>query len=112
MIIGSHVAMKAPKMLAGSAKEAHSYEANAMMIFTGAPQNTRRKDISEMNIEEGQRLLKLYGIRERAIKRARDLEALLNIRKEQDVELEFNILVRKIHKLDNEIFEAERKLQR
>lgn len=59
-------------------------------------------------------LLKLYGMRERAIKRARDLEALLNIRKEQDVELEFkfNILVRKIHKLDNEIFEAERKLQR
>ena len=45
-------------------------------------------------------LLKLYGMRERAIKRARELEALLNIRKEQDVELEFkfNILVRKIHK--------------
>lgn len=60
------------------------------------------------------KLLKLYGMRERAIKRARELEALLNIRKEQDVELEFkfNILVRKIHKLDNEIFEAERKLQR
>lgn len=58
-------------------------------------------------------LLKLYGMRERAIKRARELEALLNIRKEQDVELEFkfNILVRKIHKLDNEIFEAERKLR-
>ncbi|KRO00502.1 endonuclease IV [Companilactobacillus kimchiensis] len=54
--------MKAPNMLAGSAKEAHSYGANAMMIFTGAPQNTRRKDVSEMNIEEGQRLLKLYGI--------------------------------------------------
>ena len=53
-------------------------------------------------------------MRERAIKRARELEALLNIKKEQDVELEFkfNILVRKIHKLDNEIFEAERKLQR
>lgn len=62
MIIGSHVAMKDPNMLVGSAKEAHSYNANAMMIFTGAPQNTRRKDISEMNIEEGQRLLKLYGI--------------------------------------------------
>lgn len=62
MIIGSHVAMKAPKMLAGSAIEAKSYDANAMMIFTGAPQNTRRKDISEMNIEEGKRLLKLYGI--------------------------------------------------
>lgn len=40
-------------------------------------------------------LLKLYGMRERALKRARDLEALLNIRKERDVEIEFDILVRK-----------------
>ncbi|MFD1471240.1 deoxyribonuclease IV [Companilactobacillus mishanensis] len=62
MIIGSHVAMKAPNMLVGSAKEAHSYDANAMMIFTGAPQNTRRKDVSEMKIPEGQALLKEYGI--------------------------------------------------
>jgi apurinic endonuclease (APN1) len=62
MIIGSHVAMKAPKMLVGSAEEAHSYGANAMMIFTGAPQNTRRKDVSEMKIPEGQKLLKEYGI--------------------------------------------------
>ena len=56
-------------------------------------------------------LLKLYGTRERALKRARDLEALLNIRKERDVEMEFDILVRKIHKLDDKIFETERKLQ-
>ncbi|MGR3741743.1 deoxyribonuclease IV [Companilactobacillus sp. DQM5] len=60
--IGSHVGMKAPKMLAGSAIEAHSYDANSMMIFTGAPQNTRRKDISELNIDEGSRLIKEYGI--------------------------------------------------
>lgn len=57
-------------------------------------------------------LLKLYGMRERALKRARDLEVLLNIRKERDVEIEFDILVRRIHKLDDEIFKAERKLQR
>lgn len=56
-------------------------------------------------------LLKLYGMRERALKRVRDLESLLNIRKERDVEIEFDILARKIHKLDDEIFEAERKLQ-
>lgn len=56
-------------------------------------------------------LLKLYGMRERALKRVRDLEALLNIRKERDVEMEFDILVRKIHKLDDKIFETERKLQ-
>lgn len=60
--IGSHVGMKAPDMLVGSSKEAHSYEANAMMIFTGAPQNTRRKDISEMKISEGLELAKEYEI--------------------------------------------------
>lgn len=60
--IGSHVKMKAPDMLVGSAKEAHDYDANSMMIFTGAPQNTRRKDISEMNIENGRKLITDYGI--------------------------------------------------
>lgn len=60
--IGSHVGMKSPDMLAGSAKEAHSYDANAMMIFTGAPQNTRRKDVSEMNIPKGEKLISEYGI--------------------------------------------------
>lgn len=62
MIIGAHVAMKAPKMLIGSAEEAHSYDADTMMIFTGAPQNTRRKDVSEMRIPEGKELLQKYGI--------------------------------------------------
>ena len=42
MIIGSHVQMKAPDFLAGSVKEALSYEANALMLYTGAPQNTKR----------------------------------------------------------------------
>ena len=36
MILGSHVSMSSPKMLLGSAEEAVSYGANAMMIFTGA----------------------------------------------------------------------------
>ncbi|WP_297994114.1 hypothetical protein [uncultured Clostridium sp.] len=53
-------------------------------------------------------LLKLYRMRERTIKTAKDLESLLYIKKEKDVKLEFDILVKKIHKLDNEIFEVER----
>lgn len=53
MLIGSHVGMKAPKMLLGSAEEAVSYDASTFMIYTGAPQNTRRKPLSEMRIEEG-----------------------------------------------------------
>ena len=42
MIIGSHVSMSAPDYLLQAFREANSYQANACMIYTGAPQNTRR----------------------------------------------------------------------
>ena len=50
MKIGSHVGMSGKDMLLGSAKEAVSYGADTFMFYTGAPQNTRRKEISELNI--------------------------------------------------------------
>ena len=50
MILGSHVGMSGKEMLLGSAKEAVSYGADTFMFYTGAPQNTRRKEISELNI--------------------------------------------------------------
>ena len=62
MIIGSHVQMKAPDFLAGSVKEALSYEANALMLYTGAPQNTKRRPLEEMKIDEAQKLMKENGI--------------------------------------------------
>ena len=52
MIIGSHVSMSGKDMLLGSVKEALSYGANTFMFYTGAPQNTRRKAISELKVEE------------------------------------------------------------
>ena len=51
--IGSHVSMGGKEMFLGSAKEAAGYGANTFMVYTGAPQNTRRKDLSELKIEEG-----------------------------------------------------------
>ncbi len=62
MIIGSHVQMKAPLFLEGSVKEALSYNANALMLYTGAPQNTRRREISDMRVKEAQELMKANGI--------------------------------------------------
>ena len=50
MKLGSHVSMSGKDMLLGSAKEAVSYGADTFMFYTGAPQNTRRRDISELNI--------------------------------------------------------------
>ena len=46
MIIGSHVSFDAKQLLT-SAKQAVSYGANTFMFYTGAPQNTIRKDIDE-----------------------------------------------------------------
>lgn len=51
--LGSHVSMSGAKMLLGSSEEAASYGANTFMIYTGAPQNTRRKPIEELNITAG-----------------------------------------------------------
>lgn len=62
MIIGSHVQMKSPKYLEGAVEEALSYEANALMLYTGAPQNTRRVDIEKMHIVQAHALLKEHGI--------------------------------------------------
>lgn len=62
MLIGSHVGMKGKDMLLGSAKEAESYGASTFMIYTGAPQNTRRKPISEMNIEAGHEYMEEHNL--------------------------------------------------
>lgn len=64
MKIGSHVGMSGKDMLLGSAKEAVSYGANTFMFYTGAPQNTRRKEISELNIEPAWEYMKEHGIEE------------------------------------------------
>ena len=62
--IGSHVGMSGKEMFLGSVKEAVSYGANTLMVYTGAPQNTRRKDISELNIEAGQAYMKEHGLQD------------------------------------------------
>ena len=46
--LGSHVGMAGKEMFLASAKEAASYGANVFMLYTGAPQNTRRKDVTEL----------------------------------------------------------------
>ncbi|MDR0138336.1 deoxyribonuclease IV [Metabacillus idriensis] len=60
--IGSHVSMSGKKMLLAASEEAVSYGANTFMIYTGAPQNTRRKKIEELNIEAGQAHMRENGI--------------------------------------------------
>ena len=56
MIIGSHVSFGKEQLL-GSVKEAISYGANTFMFYTGAPQNTIRKDINEDLTLEAKKLM-------------------------------------------------------
>ena len=62
--LGSHVGMSGKKMMLGSVEEAISYGANTFMLYTGAPQNTKRKDLSELNIDAARKCMAEHGIEE------------------------------------------------
>lgn len=56
--------MSGRKMMLGSVEEALSYGANTFMIYTGAPQNTKRKELSELNIDAAKKCMEEHGIEE------------------------------------------------
>ena len=62
MILGCHCGMSGTEMMLGSVKEALGYNATALMIYTGAPQNTIRKALKELHIEEALKLMDEYSI--------------------------------------------------
>lgn len=61
--IGSHVSFS-DKGLLNAANEAVSYGSSTFMIYTGAPQNTRRKPIEDQYVEEGRAVMKEHDIEE------------------------------------------------
>ncbi len=61
-VLGSHVGMSGREMMIGSVKEAVSYNADTFMLYTGAPQNTKRKDISALNIAPAWEYMRANGI--------------------------------------------------
>ena len=65
--IGSHVSMNAPEFYLGSVKEAISYGSTTFMFYTGAPQNSIRKPLEDLKIEEGRKLLLEHGFDESKI---------------------------------------------
>ncbi len=62
--LGCHVGMSGKEMMLGSVRDAVSFGANTFMLYTGAPQNTRRKDISELRIPEAHALMREHDIDE------------------------------------------------
>lgn len=61
MIIGSHVSFGSEQIL-GSVKEALEYGANTFMFYTGAPQNTVRKEINMNLVEDAKKMMIENGV--------------------------------------------------
>lgn len=61
-ILGSHVSMSGREMMLGSVREAVSYGSDTFMLYTGAPQNTKRKALSELRIPEARACMRENGI--------------------------------------------------
>ncbi len=67
LLIGSHVTFGSPEYYLGSVKEAISFGETTFMFYTGAPQNSLRKPLEELWIEEGRKLIKEVGMDESKI---------------------------------------------
>ncbi|UFT97798.1 deoxyribonuclease IV [Radiobacillus kanasensis] len=99
MKIGSHVSMSGKEMLLGSSKEAAGYGSNVFMIYTGAPQNTRRKPIEELNIEAGLQHMKENGLEEIVV-HAPYIINIGNTTKKETFELGVNFLRSEIERTE------------
>jgi deoxyribonuclease-4 len=97
--IGSHVSMSGKKMMLGSVEEALSYGANTFMIYTGAPQNTARKPVGELKIEEALLAMDRAGIEEIVV-HAPYIINLGNSEKPETFELAVSFLREEIRRTD------------
>lgn len=97
--IGSHVSMSGKKMLLGSSEEAVSYGANTFMVYTGAPQNTVRKPIENLMINEALEHMADNGIEE-IIVHAPYIINLGNSEKVETFELAINFLREEIKRTE------------
>lgn len=91
MRLGCHVNMRGKEMLLGSAKQAASYGANTFMVYTGAPQNTKRKDVSQMNIPAAHQYMQEQDIKDIVI-HAPYIVNLGNTKKPQNLEFAVDFL--------------------
>ncbi|WP_281678481.1 deoxyribonuclease IV [Eggerthia catenaformis] len=101
LLIGSHVSMGGKDMLLGSVKEALSYQANTFMFYTGAPQNTKRKPVSRMKVQEALTLMKENGIdKNNIVVHAPYIINLANTLKKETYELAVSFLREEIQRVE------------
>lgn len=100
LLIGSHVNVKAPKMLLGAVEDAISYGANTFMFYTGAPQNTIRKPISTFKVEEAKKLMLENNIDlDKVVVHAPYIINLANTKNELTAELAVSFLKQEISRV-------------
>ncbi len=100
MFIGSHVSMSAPNFVLGSVEEALSYGSSAFMLYSGAPQNTRRRNVEELKIEEAHALMAQHNIdKSKMIVHAPYIINLANTVKESTFELAVSFLAQEIERV-------------
>lgn len=97
--LGSHVSMSGKNMLLGASEEAVSYGANTFMIYTGAPQNTRRKPVEDLNIEAGIEHMNQHDIQELIVHSAYIIN-IGNTVKPQVYELGVDFLTNEIERVE------------
>ncbi|MBO6021570.1 hypothetical protein J6P52_04940 [bacterium] len=56
LILGSFCSFVGPNYFLGAVNEAIDNDENGFMIYTGAPQNTKRVDINKFQYEQGKEL--------------------------------------------------------
>ena len=95
--IGSHVSMSGKDMFLNSVKEAAGYGADTFMLYTGAPQNTRRKPIEELNIEAGWEAMHHHGM-DSFVVHAPYIINLANTVKPETFELAVNFLTLEVQR--------------
>jgi deoxyribonuclease-4 len=95
--IGSHVSFS-DKGLLTAAEEAVTYGSSTFMIYTGAPQNTRRKPIETLYIEEGREAMRKANIDEIVVHAPYIVN--LGSYKEDTFELAVNFLQEEIRRTD------------
>lgn len=101
LLIGSHVSMGGKDMLLGSVKEALSYNANTFMFYTGAPQNTKRKPVSQMKVPEALALIQENGIdKNNIVVHAPYIINLANTLKKETYELAVSFLREEIQRVE------------
>lgn len=101
LYIGSHVRMKSPEYLLGAVKETLSYNANACMLYTGAPQNSKRIPVEKLKIEPARKLMEENGLEmERMIIHAPYIINLANSVKPETSEFGVQFLKEELKRVD------------